>query len=690
MPGARPIARVARIAIRVALATAILGFVPGLFEPFMPFKAMVLRVTGFGLLAWVAVEGWGGRVRRPDALTWSVLAWVIAGVMATLGARSPQLALMGEVSQREGLLTVVALAGLHLAAAHAHRHAHDVRDTLRVVMIAGVVAAVYAQSQLAGLDPVRWSGIHTFVVNGAIALRPSGSLGSPVLLGVVLAATLPLVLARLAEARSDAAWLVPAAALLAATLLMTLSRGAWLAGALGASVAVTGAIAAGARPRRLAWTLAASLSPAVLFGLGRSWAPLVARLSEGLDTGSGAARAAIARGALQLWSERPWFGVGLDGFGLAFPRVQEPALWRAEWIGLPVHAHSVILQVLATMGVAGALAGTAWIVASLWALFAAWRRHPDERPWIAGLAGGFVALLVAGGFNVLGLAGAALFAVCTALPGCLREQPERVGGRSRPWSPMAPALAAMIIAIPELVTGMRELAALAHARPARDELSRAGFTPSEWTAVTSARAAALRRATAVWPHDDVLWRLACEAALGVAALPVGDGERALVAAERAARRAVAIAPLRAASHVCLGDALAARALRSGSTAVAESAGAAYGRAEQLAPADGWVLVAHARFELAHRDGVGALEVAQRLIGIYPEAAAGHTLAGAALMLLHRPAEAVAALERARAARWEDDAGSQRAAVERLLESASSANAREHGAATRQRRRGAPR
>ena len=653
----------------------------------MPFKAMVLRVAGFGLLAWVVAEAWGGRVRRPDALTWSVLAWVAAGLLATLTARSPHLALMGEVSQREGLLTVVALAGLHLAAAHAHRHGRDVRDTLRVVLIAGVAAAVYAQLQLAGLDPVRWSGIHTYVVDGAIALRPSGPLGSPVLLGVVLAAILPLVLARLADSRSDAAWLVPAAALLAATLVMTLSRGAWLAGAFGAMVAVAGALAAGAPPRRLAWTLAASLSPALLFGVGRAWAPLVARLTEGLGTGSGAARAEIARGALQLWSERPWFGVGLDGFGLAFPRVQEPALWRGEWIGLPVHAHSVILQVLATTGVVGALAGTAWIVTAALALLVAWRQHADERPWIAGLAGVFVALIVAGSFNVVGLAGAALFAVCSALPGCLREQPEPSRARARPFSPMAPALAAVIITIPEFVTGTRELAALAHARPARDELSRAGFTPSEWVAVTSARAAALQRATAVWPHDDVLWRLACETALGVAPRPEGDGDRATVSAERAARRAVAIAPLRAASHVCLADALAARALRAGSAALAESAGVAYRRAEELAPADGWVLVAHARFELAHRDGVRALEVAQRLIGIYPEAAAGHTLAGAALMLLRRPAEAVAALERARGARWEDDAASQRAAVDRLLKTASTAHARERSATARLRRSG---
>ena len=48
----------------------------------------------------------------------------------------------------------------------------------------------------------------------------------------------------------------------------------------------------------------------------------------------------------------------------------------------------------------------------------------------------------------------------------------------------------------------------------------------------------------------------------------------------------------------------------------------------------WLLVASARFQLAHRDGVRALEIAQRITGLYPEAAVGHTLAGAALIVLY--------------------------------------------------------
>jgi predicted Zn-dependent protease len=210
----------------------------------------------------------------------------------------------------------------------------------------------------------------------------------------------------------------------------------------------------------------------------------------------------------------------------------------------------------------------------------------------------------------------------------------------------------------------------------------------------------MRRAVSVWPYDDALWRLSCEASLAEAEAEAvgaaGDGRAtragsgAESGAERDAWHAVALEPGRAQSFACLGDALAARALRTGQKSTADSADAAYSLATGLAPADGWLLVAHARFQLARRDGVRALEIGQRITGLYPEAAVGHTLSGAALILLHRPEAARAELLRARAARWEEDAGPQRAAVERLLESAGPPRATPLGAPRIQQHRESPR
>lgn len=633
----------------------------------MPLKAVVLRVVAAGLAAWLATEWWTGRWRGPEPTGVAVLGFAGVTLLAGVFSHAPRLAWAGEVAQREGTLTVLSLAVLHVAASHAHRSAADARATLRVLLWSAVAAAVYAQLQVAGLDPIAWSGAHTIETGAGAALRPAGPLGSPVLLGIVIAVAIPLVLADLAEARNDAAWGIPMAALLAATLLLTLSRGAWLAGLVGAAAAVVLALLAGARPLRVLWTVGVSVSPALVLAFGRASAPVAARLGESLETGSAATRTLIARGALQLWSERPWLGHGPDSFGLMFPHVQEPAFWRQEWIGAPVHAHSVPLQTLATTGALGALAGFAWLAVSAWALWRAWQQAPQQRPWLAGLMGAFIALCAAGMINVTGLSGAAMLAVLTALPGAaVGRAPLATLPVRRRLSARAPLAIAGVIAAAELLTASYELRALALANVARGA-ERGDRTPSEWRALTESQARALESATDLWAHDDLVWRLSAAGALQAAsAAESTDAVRWRERAEHAARRAIAITAERAPAWASLGDALAARALANHDVALADSTERAYSHAERLAPSDGWLLVAHARFALARRDGVRALVVAQRLSGLYPEAALGHTLAGTALLLLERPGEARAAFQQALAARWESDAATQRSAVEALV------------------------
>ena len=654
--------------VRLTLVGVVLGFWPGLLEPFRPWKAALLRATGLGLLAWVTAEFAFRRPSRlvlPNALTGAALAWGAVFTLSTFAGVAPRVSWLGEPLQREGLLSALALVGLHLGAARTHREPATARMTLYVIMASALAAAAYAQLQLAGLDPVAWSGLSLYHTSGGSALRPAGPLGSPILLGAVLAAALPLVLARLAERDTDPARYVPAAALITASLLMTLSRGAWLAAAVGCIAALLLASMAGAPVKRLGWTGLASLAPAFVFGLWRAGAPLTARMAEGLESGSVVARTELARAAVTLWGEYPWLGIGPDAFALAFTRVQQPAFWRAEWSGLPTHAHSVPLQLLATVGVLGAVAGLAWLVATASDLMRAWSRAPEERAWLAGVAAAILALAVAGLTNTVGFAGAAFFAVLSALPGA--AEPDL---RARPLEPShRPSLIAAGVALVVALSSAGELHALSLARPMRDDRPRTSYTPSEWQAVTLARAARLQQATAAWPHDDLFWRLSSIASLAAAdASPDSIADGLEESAVLAAREAVRLAPGRASCQSALADALGARALHTGSSAYGDSARRAFARAEALAPNDGWLLVSHTRFELADRDGKLALEVAQRITGRYPEAAVGHVLSGTALLLLNRVTEARAAFERSLTLRWEEDAGAQRAAVEQLLAS----------------------
>ena len=635
-------------------------------EPFHAFKAVVLRVLGLSLLAWAATAI-ASRPARPGAQAWAAAAWVAAVALSTAFSLAPRLSWLGEPSQREGLLTALALAGLHLGSRLAHRDESQVRTTLTVMLGAGAIAAAYAQLQLAGLDPIPWQGTHTYATAGALALRPAGPLGNPILLGAVLATVLPVALVRLASARGDAARLVPAAALVAASLIATLSRGAWLAAAAAAAVGLGFAWRAGARPQRIAWTAALSLAPAILFGAARAWVPIAQRFAESVSGEALSTRELIARTAVRLWSERPLWGVGPDAFGLAFPRVQDPAFWRAEWVGIPVHAHSVPLQVLATLGLAGALAGLAWIVAAAIAWRRAWRAVAAARFTLAAIAGSLVALAVAGATNVVGLAGASAFAVLTALIPALEERGERSApepGRAQAALPIVVASLAFAIT---LVLGLRELEALALAGAAREAPTRDRLATESWRAAVALRSRQAWAAAELEPGEESLWRLACDASLAEAeALPSHASGASLAAAEQAARRALALVPVRAASHERLASALAARALRTGEKPAADSADASFERACRLAPADGWLLVSWIRFQLARRDGARAQELAQRLVALYPGAAVGHALSGAALLLLGRPDEARAELVRAQGARWEEDAGAQRAEVDRLV------------------------
>src|SRR6185436_17344247 len=165
-----------------------------------------------------------------------------------------------------------------------------------------------------------------------------------------------------------------------------------------------------------------------------------------------------------------------DVFGAAFPRVQEAALWREEWTGVPMHAHAAALQVLATLGIVGLLAGGAWLVTAALEWARAWRERAEARATLAAIAGLFAALLAAGATNVVGLAGATLFAVCGALPVALCARPEEKPARLHP---AFPALAAAALLVFVCVSGERELSALAIAQPVREPAARGG-TADEW------------------------------------------------------------------------------------------------------------------------------------------------------------------------------------------------------------------
>ncbi len=667
----------ARRGLRVALAAIVLVFVPGWLHAFEPAKAAVLRVAGFaGLaatLALVATEvvrgrsPWGAvHARHPLDACVALLALVACA--ATACSVSPGLSLYGELATRAGLLQCLALAGLYAGTRASHGDATDIRATCTVISGATAVSAVYALAQWSGIDPLSWAGT-TFYVRDAThtaqtALRPFGTLGNATLLGAVLAPVVAMLMVRML--RTGRAKLASALmfAVSMAALVATLARAAWLAAAAGIVLAVIGSRRQWGRTEhrhgaRVIWSLTIAVASVTVAALRT---PVWARLHESLTGGSSQVHVEIARAAIALWRTRPWLGTGPDTFGLLFPGVQTLAYGGGLWNGLPQHAHSLVLQTLAGMGLVGVAVG----VLATAALFAdrprAQASSADDRlePFV-----GCVSLLVFGLIGEPGVAGASLLAVLAALS--VQREPRAPAEFARAATGVPAVVACACIAV-TLVGAWPAARALMKAGGAREALERSVVAPPEARAPL-ARAAAERteQAASALPGEDALWRLASEgrAAEGRAAFAQGghvQARQAFVLAEQDARQAVGLQPLRAGNHQALGMALAGLE-RAGVPASRAASDSAFARARALAPRDARVRIAQARVLLERGEAADALALARELERAYPEAGVAHALAAAAQLMLGEQDAAAASLDAAAAGRWTEDQGSERRAAE---------------------------
>lgn len=651
--------------VRAALLLVPALFIPGLIEGFELPKAAVLRVCG--LAAGVAALGFArGRWRRlRTPLDLAVLAWLVVEAATTVASRAPWMSLAGDYAQHEGLVTSLALAGGYLAVRVANPGPEAMRVTLRWWLAGMGIAAAYALVQAFGLDPLDWHGGATYGP-GMTRLRPFGTLGHPTMLAPLTAAaavSAPFLLPGPGRRR----WLIALATLgFSAVTALTLARGAWV-GAV-AALAVALPLAWWADPerrlsRRTVWTLAAALvvlaAAAAGFGARSEWGRMIAaRLGEIVSPASASSRARIEiwKAALAMARDRLWIGQGPDTFCLRFPAFQTPEYWRIEWGSVPFHAHSIVLHALATRGIAGVVAGGLWVAALGAAALAAWRGGGARRAALPGLLGMLVTLGVAGAFGALGIAGALTIVTASALLASLAwpappaparaaapRRARRGGADSGGTIGRGVQVAARLVAIVALTAGAVEVAAERATTRATNALMAAhgsGVTLGDPRGLPAAvRDAA--RAAALFPGRDSY--ALCDAQCLLAYSRAGGAPPgALADAERVARRALALVPLRAANWVTLAVALSDAGARA-------EADAAWARVRALAPYDGEALSrnADAAFAAGRRDE--ALRLARRAVELYPqdgpllfalsgaEGAAGDSLA--ALATLRRAADA---------------------------------------------------
>jgi O-antigen ligase len=260
---------------------------------------------------------------------------------------------------------------------------------LRVFVVVVLLGALGAMLPVFGqMGEVRSQLGGTVVDN-----RPSGAFPDPNELGVFAALVLMLALALVAVGnRIEVVVGCTVAAVAAVALVLSFSRGAWVASLVGLAVLLS---YAGTR-RRVAKTLAAG----AVLAAGITLSGLVSLPTQAIQdrvtslVGGQAnpydARPDIWAEAVTVFLENPLLGAG----PASFPAVAEEAP-RFIWAYPVVHAHNWVLTTAAEVGLVGL--GTAAIVVAVvgGALVGAWRTAAGRDPRLAGLLCGLAAALCA-------------------------------------------------------------------------------------------------------------------------------------------------------------------------------------------------------------------------------------------------------------------------------------------------------
>ncbi len=305
---------------------------------------------------------------RPIA--WRAARWPVVVLVVALAS------VLASGGSRAGLLGVVELCALWclpaLTLPNVIESADGVELVLRAVLIGSLLAAtsnliVAARIGFSDGVPVVWGPVDYFQ-------------GYFQVLGLAVAA--PRLVVALGEGRGRAAlgWTI-AVVLNVSALLLTQTRGAWVAAALvvglfavlwrrGALLAFVVALVAG---------IIAALSPdfaAAAWGRVQSIFTFDARLF-GFESSIG--RLGLVITAWGMFVSHPWLGIGLKNFTNALPAYAPEGMPLDIEMG-PNHVltpiegpHSTYLSLLAQTGLFGALALVAWVINGAWRQYRALR-----------------------------------------------------------------------------------------------------------------------------------------------------------------------------------------------------------------------------------------------------------------------------------------------------------------------------
>jgi putative inorganic carbon (HCO3(-)) transporter len=345
---------------------------------FIPFSIAGENIAiGFGVLAWMLwVVSRRGRVARPDGLFVASVVLVVSALPSVWMSENRARALSDWQSYWQ--LFLCFLVGAHIARV-------KVREKSVAVLLASAAAScgVAFVQRAGGLDlgPLHIGAEHR-VSSTMFTMTLAGILCQLVPFGSAVAASEP--------ARRRRFLLVLALGMMFAALLLTMTRGAWIA--VIAGLAVTAVVL---RSRELALCGVLALAALALFSQayrddqGRTLA---------VDTFATRAADRNVSTRLVLWDmswkmflDHPWLGVGMGDYSI---EAQKRLAGRA--VRTTVDSHNVFLQVLATRGLLGFLPFIAYLAVLVRSLWRSMRASPAgslPRHYAAGALGAAAAIV---------------------------------------------------------------------------------------------------------------------------------------------------------------------------------------------------------------------------------------------------------------------------------------------------------
>jgi len=375
------------------------------------------KLVVMNLGAFVAAIGLALRVRSglsfsPNAVDFSLLAWLAACTASAWRSQDPGLSLVGQYNLFTYALWQSALyAAIFVIAARCEGE-QNIRRALRVCLGAAGIISVYALMQGLGIEVFKLSA--PMFAGG----RAVSTIGSPVHLGAYLALLTPLAIHEVRTARGWGRALAGVClAIMLGGLWATISRGAWGVAVIGAALY---AVFIGVRPRWSPWKwLVAGLLAAAVCGA------LSVKLARRQVSQSDIGRREAWRVAWLVFRQHPLLGTGPDTFGENARRYKSEEFVRTHGTtAYHADAHSDVLESLSTTGLLGGLAYLCVIAALCWEGIKA-LRDPALRGLAAALCAGFCAIFINMKFNPMSLE---VLAVAAVLAGLLcaanRKRPE--------------------------------------------------------------------------------------------------------------------------------------------------------------------------------------------------------------------------------------------------------------------------